>query len=265
MNKVALLIPHYNNPFGLIKSLNSIDESEEIDVYIVDDGSTEHKIKEVEINNSFKSKGSIFYIYLEYNQGIEYALNEGIDQIIKKGGYNYIARLDCGDLCLGKRFQIQQKFLNENLEFKLIGANIICTDREGNYLYTIKYPQHHENIRKKMYLNSMFSHPTVMFSVDLISKIGKYPSDFKAAEDYAFFFNIVDQYKTTNLQEVLLNYEINPEGISISKRKTQVKSRLKVIIKHYYFGFWPTYGLIRNFLLYIIPYFLILKIKKLKN
>ena len=39
MNKVVLLIPYYNNSEGLLKSLRSIDQNEELDVMIVDDGS----------------------------------------------------------------------------------------------------------------------------------------------------------------------------------------------------------------------------------
>lgn len=38
-NKLVVLIPHYNDPDGLIKSLLSIDEEEKIDLLIIDDGS----------------------------------------------------------------------------------------------------------------------------------------------------------------------------------------------------------------------------------
>ncbi|MEI7508258.1 MAG: glycosyl transferase family 2, partial [Flavobacterium sp.] len=92
-----------------------------------------------------------------------------------------------------------------------------------------------------------------------------YPTNYEAAEDYAYFFEIIKNFETANIQEFLIKYEITHDGISISKRKTQVKSRLRIIMKHFYFGFWPIYGLIRNFLLYIVPYSLILKIKKIKK
>jgi hypothetical protein len=60
----------------------------------------------------------------------------------------------------------------------------------------------------------------------------------------------------------LVTIEINPDGISISKRKIQVKNRIKLILENFYFGFWPMYGLIRNLFLYIIPNTIILKLKK---
>src|SRR5688572_29234183 len=113
MNKTILLIPHYNNPLGLMKSLSSISCIENIDVLVVDDGSNQ-PFDEGMVSNSFNANGSVFYIYSKVNQGIEFALNSGLEFIIQKKQYQFIARLDCGDLCLGNRFQIQETFLINN-------------------------------------------------------------------------------------------------------------------------------------------------------
>ena len=74
MNKTILLIPHYNNPNGLIEALGSIDASERIDVLVVDDGSNTEKIDEETVKRIFKGIGNIFFIYMEINKGIEHAL-----------------------------------------------------------------------------------------------------------------------------------------------------------------------------------------------
>jgi hypothetical protein len=116
-----------------------------------------------------------------------------------------------------------------------------------------------------MFTNAMFLHPTVMFAEEIIAMVGKYPTNYKAAEDYAFFFKIVKEFKTANLPEFLLQYEINPSGISFSKRKVQVWSRIRVIKANFYFGFWPVYGIIRNLILYILPHSIIQKIKRFKE
>ena len=263
MNKVALLIPHYNNPKGLVKSILSIQKEENLDVFIIDDGSKKEAINQEEISKSFKANGTIFFKFLEENCGIENALNSGLDWINQSGAYVFVARLDCGDVCLQNRFYLQEKFLTDNPDIMLVGANIICTDTEGNKLYDLVYPEKSEQIRKKMYLNSMFSHPCSMYRLKVIDEVGKYPTNYKAAEDYAFFFKIVRKFKTHNLQDFLLEYEINPTGISQTKRKSQVMGRIKIILDNFYFGFWPIYGLLRNIALYIIPNKFILKIKKL--
>ena len=48
MNKLVLLIPHYDNPKGLLVSLASIGCNENLDVLIVDDGSN-NKFDEIEV------------------------------------------------------------------------------------------------------------------------------------------------------------------------------------------------------------------------
>lgn len=264
MNKVALLIPHYNNPKGLIASVNSIETSERVDIFIVDDGSVNGRIDEIATTKAFKSKGRISYIYLNENKGIAFALNKGLDCIVKANQYQFIARLDCGDTCIGKRFDIQEKFLLENPEIKLVGTNANAVNLEGKFLYQTLFPAKHQDIKKKMFTNAMFLHPTVMFATEILTSIGNYPLNYKAAEDYAFFFKIVNEFRTANLQELLVQYEINPSGISVVNRKVQVWNRIRLIKDNFYVGFWPVFGMLRNLILYLLPLSIIQIIKRFK-
>ena len=75
MNKLVLLIPHYDNHKGLLVSLASIGCNENLDVLIVDDGSN-NKFDEIEVKKAFQATGNIFFIYLQQNSGIEIALNK---------------------------------------------------------------------------------------------------------------------------------------------------------------------------------------------
>ncbi|WP_343618374.1 glycosyltransferase [Flavobacterium sp.] len=263
MNKTILLIPYYNNSEGLIKSIESINENEEIDIFIVDDGSI-HKFDESIILSVFKGKGEIFFEYLENNTGIETALNTGLKIIIDKR-YKYVARLDCGDICLGKRFAVQQKFLNENPNIKIVGSNVLAADTDGTFLYSINLPLQNKEIKSKMYFNSMLIHPAVMFSTEILKIVGLYPLNYKSAEDYAFFFTISKTFDMANIEEYLTQIEINEKGISLQKRKQQVKSRITIIKENFYFGFYPIYGLMRNYILLILPYRFILFLKKIKK
>ncbi|THD32815.1 MAG: glycosyltransferase [Flavobacterium johnsoniae] len=263
MNKILLLIPHYNNTKGLINSISSIDEKENIDIIIVDDGSKKYIIDEVEIKNRFKAKGKIYFKYLSENKGIEVALNIGLDFALSENKYKYIARLDCGDICLGKRFKIQSDFLEKNPEIKLVGSYVRAHCVDGNHLFDLVRPILHEQIKKKMYLNSMFVHPAVMFSVDAVKIIGKYPTNYKSAEDYAYFFQFVKRFRVANIDQFLLQIEINETGISYVRRKEQVLNRIRIIKNNFYFGFYPIYGIFRSIALYIMPYKLIFSLKRI--
>lgn len=260
MNKVVLLIPYYNNSDGLIKSLISIDPDEEVDVIIVDDGS-KNKFDELILQNNFKAKGTLYFEYLEQNQGIEFALNHGL-KISTEKKYKYTARLDCGDVCLGKRFAIQTKFLEQNPEIKIVGSNVLAVDSNDVYLYAIDLPLDDQSIKNKMYINSMLIHPAIMFCTSIIEVTGFYPINHKSAEDYAFFFAISKKFKMANIGQYLTQIEINENGISIQRRRQQVKSRIQIIKENFYFGYYPIYGLLRNYVLLFMPYSIILSIKK---
>ena len=113
-----------------------------------------------------------------------------------------------------------------------------------------------------MYFNSMLIHPAILFSTEILQTIGLYPLNHKSAEDYAFFFSISKKYKMANIEQYLTQIEINENGISLQKRKQQVKSRIRIIKENFYFGYYPIYGLIRNYILLYLPYSFILFLKK---
>ena len=105
-----------------------------------------------------------------------------------------------------------------------------------------------------MYFNSMFIHPTVIFSTDIIKEIGFYPVEYsRAAQDYAFFFKIIKKYHSENFPEILLDYVVSSKSVSHINRSLQVSNRIKIIIDNFYFGFTPIYSLMRNLMLLIIP------------
>jgi len=247
MKDLIVLIPHYNNNKDLKRSIVSINESIKVDILIVDDGSTIKPIKS-EIENIYKH-GEVYIILLDNNGGIEIALNEGLSYIENKE-YKYIGRLDCGDLNLKDKYTKQIKYLNENPDIYLLGTWARIVDEKSNYLYTLKHPETYKQIKKKIYLNSTFVHPSIVIKKEVLNIIGKYPLNYKAAEDYAYFFEIVKKLKAENLAEELLIYEVAENSISSVKRKLQVRNRIRVILKHFYFGFYPIYGLFRNIILY---------------
>ncbi|RAV29408.1 glycosyltransferase [Sinomicrobium soli] len=262
---LLLLIPHFNNPQGLLRSLKSVKEKEPLDVLVVDDGSTEGRIDDAVIAQNVSSNLNINYCYLDGNRGIEHALNKGLAYAYDRG-YTFIARLDCGDVCVPDRFAIQKSFLQKNKDIGIVGSFVRFLDMNNKFVYNLELPVNNESIQKKMFLNSMFIHPTIMFRREVLDKVREYPVNYKAAEDYAFFFEVLKYYKGANIPEYLVFCEINPYGLSIRKRKEQVKNRIKLIIRNFRFRWYAVYGLIRNIIICLVPYRIVLFVKsKLKG
>ena len=250
---VVILIPHYNNTKGLIKSLHSIQNFEnKIVVLVVDDGSKEDKLDIEHIKTSCNLP--IEFLFLEENLGIEHALNFGLKYINSDfKNTKYIARLDCDDICVGNRIKIQYDYLEKNKEISFIGSYVRFINTLNQNLFDLKLPLNHEEIKNKMYFNAMFIHPSIFFRKQILSSTGLYPTDKNAAEDYAFFFNVLNKCKVANIPEILVECVIDPDGISGKQRKQQVLSRISIIKDNFYFGFYPIVGILRNVILLIIP------------
>ena len=261
MSEIIVLIPHYNNTFKLIQSIQSIKEQITVDLLIVDDGSQDDLLIEEDVKKAYQY-GKVFIEKLHKNKGIEHALNRGLE-LIQKMNYKYIGRLDCGDFCHTNRFSKQLDFLKSNPNIYLLGTWANVLDLNGKLLFILKHPHLDQIIKKRMYLNSMFVHPSVVFRSSIIENVGFYPTNYKAAEDYAYFFKIIEQFEVANLPEALLDYIIDDDSISSTKRKLQVKNRIKVILNNFYFGFYPIYGLLRNVLLLVLSRKVTTSIKKI--
>ena len=261
MKKCCLLIPYYNAGDALLRSIDSVDFlSDGPDILVVDDGSS--RIAASEVLKKYSGKLEVYLVQLEFNKGIQFALNAGLEWCSDK--YEYIARLDCGDLCKGGRISKQIRFLDENPEVMMVGAWVDYVDEKGEKIFTYKPPVSYESIRRKMFINSTFVHPAVMLRSCFMSVVGKYPTEYPAAEDYALFFEIIERFPAVNIPEVLLDYEVDPSSISSVKRNRQIRSRISIIIKHFDFSFYAFYGLIRSMILLFTSRNLIIFINRLR-
>jgi len=262
--KLAILIPHYNNPQGLYSSIKSINVDDRSLVVIIDDGSNIELKPNKKTLDSFSKESNLSIVYKQFdiNQGIERALNFGLKYIIEEHEITYIARLDCGDVCKKERFIKQLEFLDFNKNISLVGTCAEVVDEAGNLLYNLKVPTLHKQIRRKMHVMIGFVHPTIMFRTSVINELGYYPMGYTTAEDYAFLFRIVNNRLTANIPESLLYKERSGQSVSTTKRRKQLKTRFRVILDFGSFNIFYLYGLLRTATLFLIPYRLMERIKE---
>ncbi len=260
MNRIALLIPHYNNPQGLAASLASVGPNERVDAMIIDDGSTLAPLDENLARAAWQAQGEVSFLYLPQNRGIEHALNVGL-AIIVEAGYDYVARLDCGDLNIPDRCTRQAAFLDAHPDVALLGSAVVFFDASGDR-FTLRQPQTHREIVHQMHDDNAFTHPAVMFRIAAVKQIGLYPTDCKAAEDFAYFWQFVAQYQTANLPDVLVRTEYTAQGISLSKRKLQQRTRLKILWRHFDWTPRSAMLLLKPLLWQVIPFSFAQRIKR---
>ncbi|HCT9404912.1 TPA: glycosyltransferase [Raoultella ornithinolytica] len=250
MNKYAILIPSYNSTVSEINS-TFMQLPINVPIYVIDDGS---EIPfEVQAKHVLTNFPLLNIIRFEKNKGIEHALNAGLDLIIEN--FTYVARIDIGDSCSPERFIEQIKFMEENKDYSIVGCWASFYNENKDFLFVKKMPLQDKNIRRYMYINNAFVHPSVMMRCSSVKAVGGYGYKYAACEDYDLFFRLMHVGKVKNFDKAWVNYEVSSKSISSLKRKIQVKNRIKIIVANFTFienGIYPYYGLSRNIIMYFI-------------
>ncbi len=248
MASVVVLIPVYNNPEGLQKTLCSLVGAA-VDVVVVDDGSSPPLRLPPVLGDD-----RVTLLRLETNQGIAGALNAGLEAI-RAQGYAYIARLDAGDTAATDRFARQQDYLERHPACALVGSHVEFTAMDGTPLFVQYLPTDSAQIRRRMHLKCCFSHPAILLRTAALEPLGLYNSSYPAAEDYEFFFRCVQSFETANLDAVLTRVEANPLGITIRNRRQQLRSSLKVQLHHFDPRLAESYvGVLRTLAHFVVPH-----------
>jgi glycosyltransferase involved in cell wall biosynthesis len=230
---------------------------------VVDDGSDMEMLPTLAILQKELNPNVHLEILLQpSNKGIAKTLNLGLDHILKKKKYTFVARIDCGDVCVSNRFEIQEEFLLKNKEISLVGSWVNWVDESGSIVFSKKPPIRHKDIKRAMSIRCSLIHPTTMFRLSVVEKIGGYPERFEAAEDYAYFYKISNKYKVANIPNFLTDVEFNQTGISSRKRNEQSKSKLKIIYTFTPISLRLVYGILYNIILMSLGAGLILNVKK---
>jgi glycosyltransferase involved in cell wall biosynthesis len=261
----CLLIPCYNNFEGLIVSLKSvIYHNENFLVLIIDDGSKEAVTPE-RISQAVDERKPVVVLQNENNLGITATLNKGLSWIEENTDAKYIARLDCGDICAAERFEMQVRYMNENPETGLVGSWCKIVDEKSAFTYSYRTPVLHDEIKKAMYFRNEFMHATVMFRTSLLKQVGYYPTNFEYAEDYAFFWILINTRESFIIDKFLVICELNRKGLSFSNKGKQLLARAKVVRTFGSNLVLKITAYIRLIILFILPKRIALQFKKWKG
>ena len=207
---------------------------------ICEDGSNDGTYEMVQ--RLIKKDSRVILIKNEENRGLAYSLNHCLS--IAKG--KYIARMDADDISMPNRFEKQVKFLDEHLEYAVVGCNMLYINENGIWGNRIlaKKPT-----KKSFLFTSPFAHPTVIMRKDVLNFLNGYKVEkiTRRLEDYDLFMRLyANGYKGYNMQEFL--YQFREDNDAFKRRA--YKYRLDEVQVRYR-GF-KALGLMPKALLYVI-------------
>ncbi|MEZ8585578.1 glycosyltransferase family 2 protein [Vibrio cyclitrophicus] len=255
---LAVLIPCYNSRDLLLDTLKSFS-CIGVGIIIVDDGS-DIELNYDEILECAVGAKEVILFKNNINIGITESLNIGL-KIAHKNGFEYVARLDAGDICLDNRIKKQYEFMEKN-ELDLCGSFVEFVDDDGNHLFNFTPPETDFDLKRAIKKYNPFIHPAVMFKLSSVLNVGGYPISYPALEDWALFMALSKKYKMGNVPDVLLKYVVSSQSISTLKRETQARSKVKLLIDNFDLNVSSIIGIVRNLIVLYIPREFLTQVKR---
>lgn len=205
---VSVLMPVYNGEEYLREAVDSIlaQTLSDFEFIIINDGSTD--ITE-DIILSYNDQ-RIHYYKNEKNLGIVGTLNRGLD--LCKG--KYIARMDADDVSMPQRFEKQVAYMNTHPDVVACGCLYTVYGKENRGAVDVAIEA--DDVRMDMALFCQYAHSTMMLRREILEKHAlRYREDYRHAEDYKLWTELLQYGDMVNLPEVLHSIRQCEEGISI--------------------------------------------------
>lgn len=218
---ITVLMPVYNGKKYLNLAIESILKQTytDFEFLIINDGSKDESEK---IILSYDDK-RIVYIKNEYNLGLIKTLNKGIN--LARG--KFIARMDCDDVALPNRLELQLRTFDNDQDLEFISGLPIHLLKSGLVYKSFRFwPLHTEAIKFENLLEVSFCHPCVMGKTSVFKKYQYSESqDCLHVEDFELGMRLShSNIKMYYTDDYVLYYRKNEEGISLTYRQNQIET-----------------------------------------
>lgn len=213
-HKVSVIMGIYNCEDTLKESIDSIIRQtyDNWELILCDDGSTDRTYELAqEYARTYPAKVRL----IKNDQNLRLAAT--LNRCLKYASGEYIARMDGDDISLPERFEKQVAFLNTNLQYQVVGTQMISFDESGDkgIKYSIEFPD-----RTYLKYNPPFAHATVMMRKSAYEKIGGYRvhNEVTRCEDVDLWFRFFKAgFQGCNLQIPL--YKVRENIHDFRRRK----------------------------------------------
>ena len=219
---ISVLMPVYNEELYLKEALDSIlnQTYSNFELIIINDCSTD-ATEQIILGYS---DPRIHYFKNERNLGIVGTLNYGLGLCKNK----YIARFDGNDINHLDRFEKQINYMETHNNVVACGCYFTIIGKEDQG--AIDIASNPDDIRCDMALYSQVPHTFVMLRNDVICSKGlRYKEEYRYAEDYKLWTELLQYGDIFNIPEILGKVRIVNEGISVAHidRQRQLSDRVR--------------------------------------
>lgn len=179
----SLLLPVYagDDPAHLRLAYESSTRNQTLrpaEAVIVQDGPVAEPLADELHRLETESVVPLRVIRQQENRGLTAALNRGLDAVETP----VVARMDADDVSVPERFETQWPLIEEG--YDLVGSGMAEFESDPEEIAAVRVPPVGEaRIREHARTHNPFNHPTMMYRVEALDRVGRY-EPFGKMEDY---------------------------------------------------------------------------------
>ena len=213
-------MPVLNGMPYLPKALKSIwDQTAGVfPLHVWDNGSTDGTLEVLREWIPHRIPGRVF-------SGEPLSLGLSLRRLVEETPAEFCARMDADDINLPKRLETQLEFMTRNPDVSLVGTATQSIDESGAILNKVfHYPENWIEIRHATLNAPRLPHPSVVFRREAVLEAGNYADDSTSespywCEDYDLWLRLMTQHRGYTIQQKLLYYRVNLNGLSSNEQK----------------------------------------------
>lgn len=206
---VTVLLPVLNGEKWIEQSVKSLQDQtfKDFEILVIDDGCTDSTLDIIR-----DMRIASLRVISSLGRGVGAALALGVSS----ASSTLLARQDADDVSHPSRLEKQVRYMDAHPECVLSGTWANKIDGEGNGIGVMRVPRHSKAIKLRLNVNSPFIHPSVIMRREAVLQVGNYRSSSKKvfAEDFDLWSRMALMGETHNIQEPLISYRVNPNGIT---------------------------------------------------
>ena len=226
MVKVSVLVPFYNSELFLRDCIDSIlnQTYRDFELILLNDGSTD---KSEQIVKSYNDTRIKYFTNPEH-----YGISSSYNMLNELAQGEYLALVDCKNLCLPQRLSEQARYLDEHQDVAVVGSwgRFFCnmptrtiTEKVKSFIINMgwvwRQPQE-ATMEKALQANPCLHSSIMIRKRDFWDNGIFYNHDFSVAADYDMIRQVlVSGLKIRNIQKALIEYRIDDETFSLQKIK----------------------------------------------
>jgi len=216
MPRVSVIMPVYNGEKYLAAAIDSVlsQTFADFELILVDDGSRDNSIGVMRACEQRDARVSVYQ--LETNMGMADARNFGI----AKARGEFVTTMDCDDISLPQRLQMQVDFLDANAEIGAVGTSGRALNEDlSEVLFDLNVPPAHSLIVLNSFVGVSFIYTTVMTRCAIMRRVGGYQPGRRSGEERELYWRMLWDTRTrfANLTEKLYSYRQHGASFSANR------------------------------------------------